>query len=93
MYVDDIKLAVKKQNLDPMWKLLDKEVDLGEPTSFLDHAYLGCSPNIDDHLYKEEDLKSEGELSKISSQIIPTCLNLACIGRLDILWSAKNLHD
>ena len=36
MYVDDIKLAGKKQNLDPMWKLL-KEVDLGEPTSFLDH--------------------------------------------------------
>ena len=40
VYVDDIKLAGKKQNLDPMWKLL-KEVDLGEPTSFLDHVYLG----------------------------------------------------
>ena len=38
--VDDIKLAGKKQNLDPMWKLLNKEVDLGEPTSFLDHVYL-----------------------------------------------------
>ena len=34
VYVDDIKLAGKKQNLDPMWKLLNKEVDLGEPTSF-----------------------------------------------------------
>ena len=43
VYVDDIKLAGKKQNLDPMWKLLDKEVDLGEPTSFLDHLYLGCT--------------------------------------------------
>ena len=43
MYVDDIKLAGKKQNLDPMWKLLNKEVDLGEPTSFLDHVYLGCT--------------------------------------------------
>ena len=30
--VDDIKLAGKKQNLDPMWKLLNKEVDLGQPT-------------------------------------------------------------
>ena len=39
--VDDIKLAGKKQNLDPMWKLLNKEVDLGEPTSFLE--YLGCT--------------------------------------------------
>ena len=28
MYVDDIKLAGKNQNLDPMWKLLNKEVDL-----------------------------------------------------------------
>ena len=36
VYVDDIKLAGKKQNLDPMWKVLNKEVDLGEPTSFLD---------------------------------------------------------
>ena len=31
VYVDDIKLAGKKQNLDL----------LGEPTSFLDHVYLG----------------------------------------------------
>ena len=43
MNVDDIKLAGKKQNLDPMWKLLNKEVVLGEPTSFLDHVYLGCT--------------------------------------------------
>ena len=40
---NDIKLAGKKQNLDPMWKVLNKEVDLGEPTSFLDHVYLGCT--------------------------------------------------
>ena len=37
------ELAGKKQNLDPMWKVLNKEVDLGEPTSFLDHVYLGCT--------------------------------------------------
>ena len=42
-YVDDIKLAGKKQNIDPMWKVPNKEVDLGEPTSFLDHVYLGCT--------------------------------------------------
>ena len=41
MYVEAIKLAGKKQNIDPMWKLLNKEVNVGEPTSFLDHAYLG----------------------------------------------------
>ena len=43
IYVDDIKLAGKKHNIDPMWKVLNKEVDLVEPTSFLDHVYLGCT--------------------------------------------------
>ena len=43
VYVDDIKLAGKKQNLDPMSKVRNKEIDLGEPTSFLDHVYLGCT--------------------------------------------------
>ena len=42
VYVDDIKLAGKNQNLDPMWKLFNEEVDLGEPTFFLGHLYLGC---------------------------------------------------
>ena len=42
VYVDDIKLAGKKHNIDPMWKVLNKEVDSGEPSSFLDHVYLGC---------------------------------------------------
>ena len=43
VYVDDIKLPGKKQNLDSTWKVLNKEVDLGEPTSFLDHVNLGCT--------------------------------------------------
>ena len=41
VFVDDINLAGK--NLDPTWKVLNKEVDLGEPTSFFDHVYLGCT--------------------------------------------------
>ena len=41
--MDEIKLAGKKQNIDPMWKVLNKEGDLGERTSFLDHVYLGCT--------------------------------------------------
>ena len=164
VYVDDIKLAGKKQNIVPMWKLLNKEVDLGEPTSFLDHVYLGCTqrqckkknkdivgnyrtmfesrisartteklpcsknlsisswsydmdghakkcverycelankatqqlykvstPCIDDHHFKEEELKSVGELSHVCSQIVLKCLCLARIGRLDILWSVNIL--
>ena len=146
VYVDDIQLAGKKQNFDPMWKVLKKEVDLGEPTSFLDHVYLGCTqrqceiskdivdnyrtmfesrisagrteklpysenvrisswsydmaghakkcveqycelankttqqlckvstPCIDDNHFKEEELKSVGELSKVCSQIVLKCL-------------------
>ena len=147
------------ENINPMWKLLNKEVDLGEPTSFLDHVYLGCTrrqceisedivdnfrtmfesrisagaienlpcsenlsisswsydveghakkcvelankttlqlynvstPCIDDHHFKEEELKSAGELSKVCSQIVLKCLFLARIGRPDILWSVNKI--
>ena len=163
MYVDDTKLGGKKQNINPMWKVLNKEVDLGEPTSFLDYVHLAwsqrqceiskdivdnyrtmfesrisagateklpCSENlrisswsydmeghakkcverycelankttqqlykvstpcIDDHHFKEEELKSVGELSHVCSQIVLKCLYLARIGRLDILWSVNKL--
>ena len=43
MYADDIKLSGKKQNISPTWKILMKDVDLGEPATFLDHVYLGCT--------------------------------------------------
>ena len=44
MYVDDIKIGWKEnKTLIRCGKLLNKEVDLGEPTSFLDHVYLGCT--------------------------------------------------
>ena len=36
-------MAGKKYNMTPMWKKLKKDVDLDEPTSFLDHVYLGCT--------------------------------------------------
>ena len=41
--VDEIKLAGKKQNINPTWKILMKDLDVGERTSFLDHVYLGCT--------------------------------------------------
>ena len=34
--VDEMKLAGKKQNISPTWKTRMQDVDLGEPTSFLD---------------------------------------------------------
>ena len=42
VYVDD-KNWLEKENINPMWKLLNEEVDLGEPTSLPDHVYLGCT--------------------------------------------------
>ena len=42
VYVDDIKMAGKTENMKPTWKNLMRGVDLEEPTSFLDHVYLGC---------------------------------------------------
>ena len=162
--VDDIKLAGKKQNLDPMWKVLNKEVDLGELTSFLDHVYLGCTqrqcqtskntvdnyrtmfesrisaggveklpclqnlrfsswsydmagrakkcverycelankttqqlykvstPCIDDHHFKEEEMKSVGEMSHVCSQIVLKCLYLTReLDDLIFLWSMNKL--
>ena len=73
VYVDDIKLAGKKQNLNPMWKLLNKEVDLGEPTSFLDHVYLGCTQkqceiskdSVDNHRTMFESRISAGATEKL----------------------------
>ena len=143
VYVDDIKLAGKKQNLDPMWKVFNKEVDLGKPTLFLNHVYLGCTQRqceigkdivdnaepclnreflrreqkasilsesshffmvlwyggsckemcgcIDDYHFKEDELKSIGELSHVCSQVVLKCLYLARIGRPDILWSVNKL--
>ena len=35
------KKAGKKQNMAPLWKKLMKNVDVDEPTSFLDHGYFG----------------------------------------------------
>ena len=146
-----------------MRKVLNKVVDLGEPSSFLDHEDLGCTqrqceknkeivdnyrtmfesrisaegteklphsenirfsswsydieghakkcverycelankttqqlykvstPCIDDHHFKEEELKSVGELSKVSSQIVLKCLYMARIGRPDIPWSVNKI--
>ena len=43
------KLAGKKQNLDPMWKVLNKEVDLGELTSFLQRQCQISKDTVDNY--------------------------------------------
>ena len=51
--------------------------------------YKVSTPCIDDHHFKEEEMKSVGELSQVCSQIVLKCLYLARIGRPDILWSVN----
>ena len=41
--------------------------------------------------FKEEEMKSVGELSHVCSQIVLKCLYLARIGRPDFLWSVNKL--
>ena len=41
--------------------------------------------------FKEEEMKSVGELSHVCCQIVLRCLNLARIGRPDIPWSVNKL--
>ena len=54
-------------------------------------VYKVSTPCIDDHYFKEEELKSVGELAKVYYQIVLKCLYLARIGRPDILWSVNKL--
>ena len=53
--------------------------------------YKLSTPCIDDHHFKEVELKSVRELSKVCSQIVLKCLHLARIGRPDILRSVNKL--
>ena len=57
---------------------------LNNSTKYPLHAF-------DDHHFKEEEMKSVGELSQVCSQIVLKCLYLARIGRPDILWSVSKL--
>ena len=77
--VDDIKLTGKKQNIDPMWKVLNKEVDFGEPTSFLDHVHLGCTQRqreISKDIVDNYRTMVESRISAGATEKIPCSENL-----------------
>ena len=79
VYVDDIKLAGKKQNINPMWEVLNKEVDLGEPTSFVDHVYLGCTQRqceISKDTVDNYRTMCESRLSAVRTEKLPYSENL-----------------
>ena len=70
-------------------KCVERYCDLANKTT--QQLYKVSTPCIDDHHFNEEEMKSVGELSKVCSQIVLKCLNLARIGRPDILWSVNKL--
>ena len=70
-------------------KCVDRYCELANRTT--QQLFQVSTPCIDDHHFKEEGMKSVGELSKVCSQIVLKCLYLARIGRLDTLWSVNKL--
>ena len=66
VHVDGIKMTGRWQNMAPMWKELMKLVDLGEPTSFLDHVYLGCTQlecESNENIIEENEKTFESRMS------------------------------
>ena len=70
-------------------KCVERYCELANKTT--QQLYKVSTPCIDDHHYKEEEMKSVGELSQVCSQIVLKCLYLARIGRPDILCSVNKL--
>ena len=62
-----------------MRKVLNKEVDLGEPTSFLDHVYLGCTQRqceISKDIVDNYRNMSESRISARATEKLPCSENL-----------------
>ena len=77
-----------------IWKVLQRVVclcsrccELANKTT--QQLYKVASPCSDDHQFKEEELGSVGDLSKVCSQIVLRCFYLARIVRPHIFWPAK----
>ena len=70
-------------------KCVERYCELANKTT--QQLYKVTTPCIDDHHFKEEELKSVGELSKVCSPMVLKCLYLARVGRPDILWSVNKL--
>ena len=67
------------RNIDPMWKVLNKEVDLGEPISFLDHVFLGCTQRqceISKDIVDNYRTMSESRMSAGATEKLPCSENL-----------------
>ena len=70
-------------------KCVERYCELANRTT--QQLYKVSTPCIDDRHFKEEEMKSVGELSQVCSQIVLKCFYLARVGRPDILWSVNTL--
>ena len=70
-------------------KCVERYCELANKTT--QQVYKVSTPCVDDHHFKEEEMKSVGELSNTCSPIVLKCLYLARIGRPDILSSVNKL--
>ena len=70
-------------------KCVERYCELSNKTTQQLHKV--STPCINDHHFKEDEMKSVGELSKVCFQIVLKYLYLARIGRPDILWSVNKL--
>ena len=71
-------------------KCVERYCELANKTT--QQLYKVSTPCIDDHHFKEEEMKSARELSHVCSQIVLKFSYLARIGRPDILWSEYSSH-
>ena len=76
-----------------IWMVMQRNVwsDTARWRKTLQQLYKVITSCLDDHQFKEEELGSVGELTKVCSQIVLKCLYLARIGRPDILRSVNKL--
>ena len=63
-------------------KCVERYCELANKTT--QQHYKVSTPCIDDHHFKEDEMKSVGQLPNVCSQIVLKCFCLARIGRLDI---------
>ena len=70
-------------------KCVERYCELANKTT--QQLYKVSTACIDDHHFKEDKMKSVGELSQACSQVVLKCIYLTRIGRLDILWSVNKL--
>ena len=60
-------------------KCVERYYELANKTT--QQLYKVSTPCIDDHHFKEEELKSVGELSQVCTQMVLNCLYLVSCGR------------